>query len=107
MTHLYTFIPIDMLICIIHYCRRCCRPFCVDIRTFEVLLRTYEVREGKTESNQVEGGGSVELPPCKKRVRSKQANNTNGDSSTVMVRPCSEARGHTGYLTFARLRCLS
>ncbi|XP_023516030.1 tRNA (adenine(58)-N(1))-methyltransferase catalytic subunit TRMT61A isoform X2 [Cucurbita pepo subsp. pepo] len=77
-----------------------------DIRTFEVLLRTYEVREGKTESSQVEGGGSVELPPCKKRVRSKQANNTNGDSSTVMVRPCSEARGHTGYLTFARLRCL-
>ncbi|KAG6590082.1 tRNA (adenine(58)-N(1))-methyltransferase catalytic subunit TRMT61A, partial [Cucurbita argyrosperma subsp. sororia] len=78
-----------------------------DIRTFEVLLRTYEVREGKTESSQVEGGGSVELPPCKKRVRSKEANDTNGDSSTVMVRPCSEARGHTGYLTFARLRCLS
>jgi tRNA (adenine57-N1/adenine58-N1)-methyltransferase len=26
------------------------------------------------------------------------------NSSSVMVRPCSTARGHTGYLTFARLR---
>lgn len=82
--------------------------FCVDIRTFEVLLRTYEVREGKPESSQVDGGGSVGIPPCKRRLRSNEANDMNDDSSTtVMVRPCSEARGHTGYLTFARLRCIS
>jgi tRNA (adenine57-N1/adenine58-N1)-methyltransferase len=24
-----------------------------------------------------------------------------------MVRPCGEARGHTGYLTFARLKCFT
>lgn len=79
-----------------------------DIRTFEVLLRTYEVKEGKTDSSQVDGGSSVGLPPCKRRLRSKDSDDMHDDSSTtVMVRPCSEARGHTGYLTFARLRCLS
>lgn len=33
--------------------------------------------------------------------------NSSSPTSVVMARPCSEARGHTGYLTFARLQCLS
>lgn len=60
------------------------------------------------ECSQVDGGGSVGLPPCKRRLRSNEANDMSEDpSTTVMVKPCSEARGHTGYLTFSRLRCIS
>lgn len=93
----------DVALCFSHFVL-----FRVDIRTFEVLLRTYEVKEGRTESNEVDGGGSVALPPCKRRLRSKESDDMDNESSTtVMVRPCSEARGHTGYLTFARLGCLS
>ncbi|KAK7323479.1 hypothetical protein VNO77_26953 [Canavalia gladiata] len=68
-----------------------------DIRTFEVLLRTYEVREGKMESSEGNGNGSNGSLPCKR----KQCLD-----SSVVARPCGEARGHTGYLTFARLKCL-
>lgn len=72
-----------------------------DIRTFEVLLRTYEVRQKILEG---EGGPIDEHPSKRKRV-------TNGvecsASNTVMLRPSSEARGHTGYLTFARLKCVA
>uniref|UniRef100_A0A803QJ07 tRNA (adenine(58)-N(1))-methyltransferase n=1 Tax=Cannabis sativa TaxID=3483 RepID=A0A803QJ07_CANSA len=84
-----------------------------DIRTFEVLLRTYEVREVKMDSYQgkEEGddGVSVGAPPCKRRQRSNDSSNLleNQRSSIPMARPCMEAKGHTGYLTFARLRCLS
>lgn len=30
----------------------------------------------------------------------------NSGSPSVMARPSGEAKGHTGYLTFARLKCL-
>ncbi|XP_044466310.1 tRNA (adenine(58)-N(1))-methyltransferase catalytic subunit TRMT61A [Mangifera indica] len=67
-----------------------------DIRTFEILLRTYEVRQGKADSL-----------PHKRKKPSNEGNSEQDNQSTaaVTVRPCGETRGHTGYLTFARLRC--
>lgn len=81
-----------------------------DIRTFEVLLRTYDVREGLDFSRQPEGGGSSGPRPCKRKQRASEGSNgEEGGSGTsvVMARPSGEARGHTGYLTFARLKCVS
>ncbi|KAK9287002.1 hypothetical protein L1049_015410 [Liquidambar formosana] len=80
-----------------------------DIRTFEVLLRMYEVREGKTDCCQGDEGGSLGSLPRKRRQRSNEGSNAQEipGSPTVMARPSGEARGHTGYLTFARLKCLS
>lgn len=81
----------------------------VDIRTFEILLRTYEVREAKMDSCQGDDGVSVGALPCKRRQRSGEGSNLpqSQRSSLAMARPCGEAKGHTGYLTFARLKCLS
>ncbi|KAL5540632.1 hypothetical protein UlMin_043207 [Ulmus minor] len=80
-----------------------------DIRTFEILLRTYEVREGKMESCQGDEGLSPLALPRKRRQRTSEGSNVeeNSRSSVAIARPCSEAKGHTGYLTFARLKCLS
>ncbi|KAG5226019.1 tRNA (adenine(58)-N(1))-methyltransferase catalytic [Salix suchowensis] len=80
-----------------------------DIRTFEVLLRTFEVHEGKIDSCQGDEGLSVGSPPCKRRHWSSEGSTKQDSSSspTIKVRPCSDARGHTGYLTFSRLQCLS
>ncbi|KAM7509896.1 hypothetical protein LguiB_008771 [Lonicera macranthoides] len=80
-----------------------------DIRTFEVLLRTYEVREGKMGSFQVEEGSSVGSLCCKRKKPSSGASDgqESGCPPMVMARPSSEARGHTGYLTFARLKCVT
>ncbi|XP_018812313.1 tRNA (adenine(58)-N(1))-methyltransferase catalytic subunit TRMT61A-like [Juglans regia] len=79
-----------------------------DIRTFEVLLRTYEVQEVRMDCSQGDGVNLGSLIR-KRRRRSGEGNNVqdNLSSPTVMARPCSEAKGHTGYLTFARLKCLS
>ncbi|GAA0158792.1 RNA methyltransferase [Lithospermum erythrorhizon] len=80
-----------------------------DIRTFEVLLRAFEVREKKLESWENVDGCSVGSASRKRRQPS--AEGCNGVESSVapsvVVRPASEARGHTGYLTFARLQCLT
>ncbi|CAL5325703.1 unnamed protein product [Camellia sinensis] len=80
-----------------------------DVRTFEVLLRMYEVREGKMENSQADESVPIGSHRCKRRQRSSEGGNGMEISSspTVMARPSSEARGHTGYLTFARLICLS
>ncbi|OVA16973.1 tRNA (adenine(58)-N(1))-methyltransferase catalytic subunit GCD14 [Macleaya cordata] len=56
-------------------------------------------------------GDNISSPsslPCKRRQRSKEGSNgvEKSGSLGVMARPCAEARGHTGYLTFARLKCL-
>ncbi|TKY71755.1 tRNA (adenine(58)-N(1))-methyltransferase catalytic subunit TRMT61A [Spatholobus suberectus] len=85
------------------------RTYFTDIRTFEVLLRTYEVREGKMESLHGDGSDSNGSRPGKKRQCSdgSYALSSSPPISSVMARPCAEARGHTGYLTFARLKCLS
>ncbi|KAK2631594.1 hypothetical protein EUGRSUZ_L02705 [Eucalyptus grandis] len=76
-----------------------------DIRTFEVLLRTYEVREVKNDSMRGHGGSPSQQPPCKRRQTNEGSNKQESISSTIMARPSAEARGHTGYLTFARLKC--
>ncbi|KAJ7948938.1 tRNA (adenine(58)-N(1))-methyltransferase [Quillaja saponaria] len=79
-----------------------------DIRTFEILLRTYEVREGKMDSCQgVDGGSNASLPFKRKKCSDGSNVLSSSIPPVVMARPCSEARGHTGYLTFARLRCIS
>ncbi|KAH6832055.1 S-adenosyl-L-methionine-dependent methyltransferases superfamily protein [Perilla frutescens var. hirtella] len=76
-----------------------------DIRTFEILLHTYEVREGNLASLQDSDGVLASLKSSKKRPRS-----TNGQEDSrpqsVMARRIGEVRGHTGYLTFARLSCI-
>lgn len=79
----------------------------LDIRTFEILLRTYEVRQAKMDTHQGDDGFPIASPPRKKRqFPSGGGRESNGTSSSAVVaRPCSEARGHTGYLTFARLKC--
>ncbi|XP_050223804.1 uncharacterized protein LOC126673631 [Mercurialis annua] len=80
-----------------------------DIRTFEVLLRSYEVREVKMDCGQGEIGDFLGSPPHKRRQRSSGSTDVQNNSSppVIMAKPCGEARGHTGYLTFARLKCLS
>ncbi|OAY68088.1 tRNA (adenine(58)-N(1))-methyltransferase catalytic subunit TRMT61A [Ananas comosus] len=80
-----------------------------DIRTFEVLLRTYEVRESKradtTVEEEEEEGAAIGPPPQKRRQCSSTGLNpcSAERSSSVTAKPCATARGHTGYLTFARL----
>ncbi|XP_058180341.1 uncharacterized protein LOC131298860 isoform X2 [Rhododendron vialii] len=82
-----------------------------DIRTFEVLLRPYEVKEGKMESCQADKSGSILSLSRKRRQRSGEVGSNGREVSnsptTIMARPSPESKGHTGYLTFARLRCLS
>ncbi|WOK96066.1 tRNA (adenine(58)-N(1))-methyltransferase catalytic subunit TRMT61A [Canna indica] len=81
-----------------------------DIRTFEVLLRSYEVREERMMRTEGDQDGDLAGPFSRKRKQRipHDANNGSGETTTtttVMARPCREARGHTGYLTFARLAC--
>ncbi|KAF8688251.1 hypothetical protein HU200_042376 [Digitaria exilis] len=79
-----------------------------DIRTFEILLRTYEVRDGALNGGAANQEATVGALPQKRRKFTAPGENadTAQKNSSVMVRPCSTARGHTGYLTFARL-CVS
>ncbi|XP_047341779.1 tRNA (adenine(58)-N(1))-methyltransferase catalytic subunit TRMT61A [Impatiens glandulifera] len=82
-----------------------------DIRTFEILMRAYEVREVKTECRKADGDNSPALPPCKRRQRLSESGDGQemsnaAPSSTIIAKPTGETRGHTGYLTFARLRCV-
>lgn len=76
-----------------------------DIRTFEVLLQSYEVREGHLASLQDSGGVFPSGKSHKKRQRSTNGQE-NSRPQTVMARRTGETRGHTGYLTFARLQCI-
>ncbi|KAG0516452.1 hypothetical protein BDA96_09G004500 [Sorghum bicolor] len=75
-----------------------------DIRTFEILLRTYEVRDVALKSVTSEEACVGPLPQ-KRRMLTSPGENTGCTqrSSSILVRPCSTAKGHTGYLTFARL----
>lgn len=77
-----------------------------DIRTFEVLLRSYEVREERLENWQSHGGSF--LGSSKKEKHSiGVSNEQEGSTVSVLERPSSEGKGHTGYLTFARLKCVT
>ncbi|XP_058750254.1 uncharacterized protein LOC131623269 [Vicia villosa] len=78
-----------------------------DIRTFEILLRQYEVREEKMESSHEDANGSNGSLSRKRRQCSDGNHIVSNSTSSVMARPCGEARGHTGYLTFARLKWFS
>ncbi|KAM0824619.1 hypothetical protein ACQ4PT_070071 [Festuca glaucescens] len=73
-----------------------------DIRTFEVLLRTYDVHEGALKSATVNEAANVGSLPEKKRKFRSAGEAFDSTQTSVMARPCSTARGHTGYLTFAR-----
>ena len=76
---------------------------CADIRTFEILLRTYDVHESALKSATVNEAANVgSLPEKKRKIRSVGEAFDSTQTSCVMARPCSTARGHTGYLTFAR-----
>ncbi|KAL4178628.1 hypothetical protein AMTRI_Chr13g83210 [Amborella trichopoda] len=78
-----------------------------DIRTFEILLRTYEVRGGKEGLGTIEEGDFVGSLPRKRPYSNGHSSNVVRETaSCVVARPCSESRGHTGYLTFARF-CLT
>ncbi|KAL2517172.1 S-adenosyl-L-methionine-dependent methyltransferase superfamily protein [Abeliophyllum distichum] len=65
---------------------------------------TYEVRERNLSSWQDNEGGSMSLKSCKKRQHSTNGLENVG-SLIIMARCNGEYRGHTGYLTFARLKC--
>ncbi|XP_062185886.1 uncharacterized protein LOC133889367 [Phragmites australis] len=81
------------------------RPCFTDIRTFEILLRTYEVRDGSLKSATANEDPTVgPLPLKRKKIAQPGEISDSQKNSCVLVRPCSTARGHTGYLTFARLR---
>ncbi|KAL2895910.1 hypothetical protein RDABS01_000908, partial [Bienertia sinuspersici] len=51
-----------------------------DIRIFEILLQTYEVKEIRVEFSKGDEGNAVEA----------------SGPATVMAKPCGESRGHTG-----------
>lgn len=73
-------------------------------------MRTYEVREVKMDQSQSEEGTPGPHRPCKRKHRASDASlwqQDNSGSPVVLARPSSEARGHTGYLTFARLKCVA
>lgn len=65
----------------------------VDVEMFEVLSRDYEVRT-------IDQSGQINLQSAKKR---SLENDTSNGISEVAVRPSVDAKGHTSYLTFARL----
>ncbi|CAD6215383.1 unnamed protein product [Miscanthus lutarioriparius] len=75
-----------------------------DIRTFEILLRNYEIRNVALKSVTSDEACVGPLPQ-KRRMLTAPGENTDCSqrSSSILVRPCSSAKGHTGYLTFARL----
>ncbi|KAJ6790905.1 tRNA (adenine(58)-N(1))-methyltransferase catalytic subunit TRMT61A-like [Iris pallida] len=79
-----------------------------DIRTFEILLRTYEIREEKVKGDREDAGSPVGSLPRKRRQTSTVEGTYLSMERThsVMAKPCSETKGHTGYLTFARLACI-
>ncbi|KAL3629199.1 hypothetical protein CASFOL_026421 [Castilleja foliolosa] len=80
------------------------KSYFTDIRTFEVLLHTYEVREGNMGNWQDSDGGLSTLKSGKKRPRPTNGQE-NSSPQMIMARRNGEAKGHTGYLTFARLKC--
>ncbi|CAM8888231.1 unnamed protein product [Rhodiola kirilowii] len=75
-----------------------------DIKTFEILLRSYDVQEVDIKDNNV--GSHVIVSQSRKRRQCSQDDAGSNTLSQVLARPSPETRGHTGYLTFARLKCL-
>ncbi|CAN6227627.1 unnamed protein product [Urochloa humidicola] len=81
------------------------RSHFTDVRTFEILLRTYEVRDGALNSGTVNEATVGPLPQKRRKFTASGENaGCEQSNSSILVRPSSAAKGHTGYLTFARLR---
>lgn len=76
----------------------------IDVRTFEILLRTYEVRDGALNCATADEEAVGPLPQKRRKFTVPEENADCRQKNSVLVRPCSTARGHTGYLTFARHR---
>lgn len=96
----------------------------VDFATHEVLLRGYDVRRERLVEDLVAGGfggGSGSSRKSNKEGRKKRQRNGEDDDGAaaapppktpnspsglplpvIVARPSCDARGHTGYLTFAR-----
>ncbi|KAG9143536.1 hypothetical protein Leryth_015954 [Lithospermum erythrorhizon] len=71
----------------------------------EQVQRSFREKNLESWENMDDNVGSVS---CKRRQRSAEGCNGVGSSvAPSVVRPGSEARGHTGYLTFARLQCVA
>ncbi|ONK63391.1 tRNA (adenine(58)-N(1))-methyltransferase catalytic subunit TRMT61A [Asparagus officinalis] len=79
-----------------------------DIRTFEILLRTYEIKEARIKVEEEDKGSPVGSLPYKRRQYSSSEENHEcmEKTNSIMARPSRETKGHTGYLTFARLACI-
>eukprot|EP00898_Chlorokybus_atmophyticus_P001760 jgi/Chlat1/2585/Chrsp178S02492 len=89
-----------------------------DVRTMEVLLRTYEVKLEHYSTQFADGSDAAyhQDPRSRKRQRNgsnaaqgeggevdtKQGESLAGSQALVVARPNTETKGHTGYLTFAR-----
>lgn len=73
-----------------------------EIRTFEILLRHYEVLRD-TGTTAVTAPG-MQSGNSRKRKHDPSYVNGSPTSTAVFARPCRFAKGHTGYLTFARLK---
>jgi len=65
----------------------------VDVRTFECLTKTYDVKRNIPEAKK--GGGKG-----KKRERGDQGADGKSEGR-IVTKPYAEMKGHTGYLTFA------
>ncbi|KMZ59431.1 putative tRNA (Adenine-N(1)-)-methyltransferase catalytic subunit [Zostera marina] len=70
-----------------------------EIRTFEILLRHYEILRDTGATSEMESGNSR-----KRKHDPSSVNDSIATTTTVFARPCRFAKGHTGYLTFARLK---
>ena len=101
-------------------CREMIRHGFMDLRPMEVMARKYEVRkerfsglglqaepgEGPPKRQRVAGDGASlpELSPGAGAEAVEGGTHAGGGTEgRVFVKPMMEARGHTGYLTFARL----
>lgn len=89
------------------------------LRTLEVLLRAYDVSDvsfdtclaaatppGRSDKKR-RRGGSAPLQQRQQHVEESQQDQQQEQQqqqqvTQVLARPCLDARGHTGYLTFAR-----
>ena len=67
------------------------------------------MRDVKVGSLKADGGGGVGKRPFKRKkppVKEEDKNRGIEEcSSVIMAKPLIETRGHTGFLTFARLIC--
>ncbi|KAJ8627833.1 hypothetical protein MRB53_021140 [Persea americana] len=82
------------------------RTHFTDIRTFEVLLRTYEVREGRMNCGGDNEGASPGSRPSKRRLPSSSegSNRKETKGGSVMARPCGETRGLWCLMTKERVK---